>query len=315
VRTIVCGCFVVFGVAIVIAGLTMEPPSSGEASGGPLLAGMGALLVLLFGFVCVQGIRTMRSTGLRLTVDGFQLNNATYAWSDVEDFRVVGDGDGDTHVRVGFTSDAAKHSRTVRVSVTLGRLRYYTTPAYLSLTSFDTGGVRLVHILRSWQHGHRSVGPPARPSVADDVTTVARRRRGPDDLVIPAKRDGRLFNTGMAVFFFVVITFGLPIGILSGAKTPQLWLLIAVGVLWAMLSAITGYVAFDRLRNLRSARLIVHDNGFEFGGQKWAWADIEYVRLAELPFDRDDFSDDGPPVDQILRDRLQRYRYRQDDSL
>jgi hypothetical protein len=97
-----CG-FIAFGLAMVcpivigvVNALRQRPHP--DLGGFAILAAMGALTVLLFGTVFVQELRAWRSTGLRLTPDGYELDGRWRAWTDVEECQLVGKAHFTSHI-------------------------------------------------------------------------------------------------------------------------------------------------------------------------------------------------------------------------
>jgi hypothetical protein len=128
--------------------------------GDALPAVFGGLLALLFGIVLVQEVRVLRSPGLRLTAEGYELNGHMRAWSDVEGFELVGTTSRmKTHILVRY-AHGAHLSRGEKVSVALGRLGYFSAPAYIPRGSFTVGGQPLERILRQWWRGDGDAAGP-----------------------------------------------------------------------------------------------------------------------------------------------------------
>ncbi|WP_164478657.1 hypothetical protein [Mycolicibacterium stellerae] len=332
-RAAVTGCFVVIGLSVAVGGVVVAT-SNGGSAGGYALVAIGVLVTAVFAVPLAQTIGSLTGR-LRLTSNGFEINKHTLVWSDIEGFDTVGGAETGavSHLRVRCRADT-KQSRALRASSALGRLGYYTAPAYIPVGAFDTGGAPLLDILRSWQHGDftaglRAADPPA-------AQPVRRRKRTGDEVVLARKRAAPAFNAAVAVVFFVSIAVGLPATLADDEGDVALWLVIPLTVLWLLLSAVTGIWLYFAVRELFSPGLILHDDGFELDGKVWPWADIEgfqtmlvpdgdghnVVRLgvvyraeaatgssrAELPFSPSDFKTDGQPLEQILRERLQRHR-------
>ncbi|MDT5018260.1 MAG: hypothetical protein QOD39_4420, partial [Mycobacterium sp.] len=262
---VVCGAFFAAGLAMAVGGLTNV--FAGAGGGGMLLAAMGGLCAVIFGLPLLQGLRTLTSSGLRLTPTGFELNKHSYNWSDIEAFDVVG-----SHIRVRRVPGAA-FGHDVKTSETLGRLGLYSGPTYIPRNSFDTGGQPMEDILRRWQQGDRTAGQPVAPT--PDITASTPSAQPPaESLVIPLKRWPRVFVAISAVLWFVVVAGGIPWAI-ADADNPEVWLVIALGVIWLVIVAASGYGAYGALRALRVPELLLTDNGFTFDRHTWAWADIE----------------------------------------
>ena len=99
-------------------------------------------------------MRELRSPGLRLTTDGYELNGRMRAWTDVEGFQLTnGVGLGPTtHILVKY-AHGAQLSPAEKRSKALGRLGFYYGPAYIARGSFNAGGPPLERILRQWWRG------------------------------------------------------------------------------------------------------------------------------------------------------------------
>ena len=123
--------FVVGGLAAVIVGITFIGGEGKDHDFGYVLVASGGIMMLVFGAALVSNLRSLRSPGLRLTTEGFDLPKHSFAWSDVEDFQFVhgGEGMGD-HLRVVYTN-GAEQRRPVRRSAVLDRLGQYTAPLYI----------------------------------------------------------------------------------------------------------------------------------------------------------------------------------------
>jgi hypothetical protein len=332
-RVAVTGCFVMIGLSVAVGGVVAATANGGSA-GGYLLMAIGILVTAVLGVPLAQTIGSLTGP-LRLTSNGFEINKHTYAWSDIEGFDAVGGTETGTvsHLRLRCRADT-KQSRALRASSALGRLGYYTAPAYIPAGAFDTGGVPLLDILRSWQHGDFTAG--RRAAEPPTAQPVRRRRRTGNETVLPRKRAALAFSAAIALVYFLSIVVGLPGIITDGELDPPLWLLFASAIVWLLLSAVTGVWLYIAVRALFSRGLILDDDGFELDGKVWSWADIEgfqtmlvpdsdgynVVRLgvvyragaatgsspAALPFSPSDFKTDGQPLEQILRQWLQRHR-------
>jgi hypothetical protein len=98
-RLVACAVFVTMGATLVVAGLAAIVQHRPDADGMLLLAGMGALVVLMFGRVLLDVVRSLRSPGLRLSINGLDYNGFRFGWADIEAFRVAAGGTtGVTHV-------------------------------------------------------------------------------------------------------------------------------------------------------------------------------------------------------------------------
>src|SRR5689334_20472888 len=128
------------GASLVVAGLAAIVQHRPDADGMLLLTGMGALVVLMFGRVLLDVVRSLRSPGLRLSIQGLDYNGFRFGWADIEAFRVAAGGTtGVTHVRLQFSGDAPL-PRSAKVTVALGKAGFFTAPAYIPVGAFDTGG-------------------------------------------------------------------------------------------------------------------------------------------------------------------------------
>ncbi len=128
-----------------LLGLTLMMFAIFTAEGGVLMFVLGALCAALFGRVAIQGLRTLGSPGLLLSADGFEHNGDYCAWADIETFSVKRE----RHVKVEFIA-GVDLSLAARTSVALGKLGFYTAPAYIPVVSFETDGLPLAAILQNW---------------------------------------------------------------------------------------------------------------------------------------------------------------------
>lgn len=330
VRATVCGCFAAVGLSIIVGGAVIAIGDG--AAGGYLLAVVGVVVTALFGLPFAQAVSSL--TGhLRLTAVGMQINKRLTAWSDIDGFYPVGGDEtgAATHLRIKYRAGAPL-DRPNRASIALGRIGYYTAPAYLPVATFDTGGVPLLQILRGWQRGVHDEHAIAERQKAP--RPAPRRSRSPGDVVLPPRRAAPAFNAAVALVFFVSIAVLLPWMYADEGQPMPLWLIVAATLLWVMLTAATGYWLYMALRELFSRGLTLHDEGFDVGRMTWLWSDIKgftamlvpdshgtnTVRLgviyrnggppAELPFSPSDFKTDGRQLDQVLHEWLRRSRHR-----
>ncbi len=171
-----CG-FILLGLAVTLLGLTGvwlgvtevadvmrhgRDANLGDVAlflgGGVFFAGVGVFVALLFVIVLVQEVQVLRSTGLRLTTDGYELNGRMRAWNDVEGFQLVGQAYGTTHILVRYAG-GAHLSRGEELSAALGVVGYF-APAYIARGRYNTGGQPLERILRQWWRGDGDVAVP-----------------------------------------------------------------------------------------------------------------------------------------------------------
>jgi hypothetical protein len=141
---------------------------------------------------------------------------------------------------------------------------------------------------------------------------------------------------------FLAFAVGGPVLALLETEHHGLWGWIGAIAIWLLCTAFLGVGVYDPLMELRAPGLILHANGFEFDEQTWSWSDIEDIRPAQggsdgnaplglravyrsdrplppapadLPFHARSFATEGRTIDEILREWLQRYDTRQDDSV
>lgn len=132
---------------------------------------------------------------------------------------------------------------------------------------------------------------------------------------------------------FLGFAIGGPVLALLETEHHSLWGWIAGIAIWLLCTAFFAAGVYGLIEDLRKPGLILHANGFEF--EKQPWADIEDIRPAQggadgnaplglravfrpdrplppapaaLPFQARSFQTGGPPIDEFLREWLQRYR-------
>jgi hypothetical protein len=153
IRVVLQGGFVAFGLAMVcpfvigvVNALHRRPHV--DLGGFAIMAVMGVFMVLLFGAVLVQEVRALRSAGLRLTADGYEIDGRWRAWTDVAEFKLVGQAYFTSYIVVKYVPGTTL-SRSEKVSEALRRLGHF-PPTYIARSRFDTGGRPLERILRHW---------------------------------------------------------------------------------------------------------------------------------------------------------------------
>jgi hypothetical protein len=167
VRLVLQGGFVAFGLATVcpfaigVANALRQRPHV-DLGGFAILAAIGTLVALLFGAVLVQEVRALRSPGLRLTTDGYEVNGRRRAWADVAEIQLVGTAYFTSHIVVKYVP-GTQLSRGEKVSEALRWLGYF-PPTYIARSRFNTGGQPLERILRQWWLAD---GYPAASAVRD----------------------------------------------------------------------------------------------------------------------------------------------------
>lgn len=321
--------FLLAGLAMVVGGFIT---ASGGEDGGYVAALVGVLATLVFGYAWVRSLRTVRAPGrIRLTPDGFELYQHSFAWTDVEDFQTVRIG-GDspvTFVKVLWAPSAKQHP-AIRRSAKLEKFGQSTAPSYLQVDVFDTGGPPLQEILRRWKVGDRTAGRPVEVTSEPEPTEPK--------LVIPRTRRGDVRALGIAGALFIGCAVGGPVLLLLEDEPHPRWWWVAGVASWLLLTAFFGVGVWYLVRDLRDPGLRLHDDGFEYQKHRWNWVDIEDIQPAQggsdgnapfgvraqfradrplpsapadLPFYLDSFQTGGTSIDQILREWLQRYRTRQ----
>lgn len=112
------------------------------------LTTLGLPLGVVTGGMLASALRTLRSPGLRLCAEGFELNGGWLAWTDVQEFRPVADGETGhiTHITA-----VCRPGRVSKYNAVRRALGLRAAPTRLYLNAFDTGDVALVDILRRWQ--------------------------------------------------------------------------------------------------------------------------------------------------------------------
>ena len=197
----------------------------------------------------------------------------------------------------------------------------------IGMNVFDTGGMPLQEILRRWKAGDRTAGGPAEAKPRNEVT------RADPQLVIPLRRGPIIAALVTALPMFLLFAIGGPVLAILEVEHHSVWVWIASVVVWLLLTAFLGGSVYGPAMELRDPGLILHGNGFEFQKHLWAWSDIEDVRPTEngaafglravfrpdrplpsvpavLPFQSNSFATDGRPIEEILREWLQRYTTR-----
>ncbi len=162
------------------------------------------------------------------------------------------------------------------------------------------------------------------------------------ELIIPIKR-GRVFaRSGYSLGVLAICVGGVVV-----LLTPRFshlhvaWLIF--GIAFNMLFVIgAGMMAYNDLRSLRSRRLRLDSTGFELGADRWAWKDLSAIDRLErwdgedrivrislrfrpgcsegatssvTPINPPDFDTGGRPLEDIMRDWLQRYGTHQQEPL
>src|ERR1700754_4558091 len=89
-RVALCFLFGAAGVAMAVGGLIGAFSSLAGIAPGLFLAALGGACAVVFGIPLLQGLQILRSSGLRLTAAGFELNNRFRSWTDIEAFDVAG---------------------------------------------------------------------------------------------------------------------------------------------------------------------------------------------------------------------------------
>lgn len=307
VFAIVMAVFTIPGLAVITFGISIV---AGGSANGYLFIVTGSVLTLIFGAGLVSAIQQVRSPGLRLDADGFELDGRLSRWADVSDLYFV-PGKGESSVdRVCVVYVAGvKRRRAVND---------------IPVDSFDTGGPALEDILRSWWRGDRSVGRP-----------VERAYTEPELVLAPDRSDSRGALVIAVPLFVLVVAAGpglLLYALLVDHEQPTMWNVVLGTFAWLAVSVFFGASVHFLRQGLQSPSLILHRNGFEYGEHAWAWSDITAVEPFEdrvrvvfrprrspssapsrLPFRRDGFKTAGRPVDDILREWLDRYVTDRDD--
>ena len=162
-----------------------------------------------------------------------------------------------------------------------------------------------------------------------------------DELIIPIKR-WRVFARSAYSFGVLAICLGGVVLLLTPrfSHLHAAWLIF--GIAFNMLFVVgAGMLAYNDLRSLRSRRLRLDGTGFELGAERWAWNDLSAVERVEqwdgedrvirisvryrpgcsagatssvTPINPLDFDTGGRPLEDILRDWLQRCGTRQHDA-
>jgi hypothetical protein len=154
-------------------------------------------------------------------------------------------------------------------------------------------------------------------------------------LEIARKRRDTIGGLVFTVPLFLGFAIGGPVLALLETEHHSFWGWIAGIAIWLLCTAFFAAGVYGLIEDLRKPGLILHANGFEFEKQAWAWADIEDIRPAQggadgnaplglravfrpdrplppapadLPFQARSFQTGGPPIDEVLREWLQRYR-------
>ena len=162
------------------------------------------------------------------------------------------------------------------------------------------------------------------------------------ELIIPIKR-WRVFSRTLYSFGVLAICVG---GVVLFLTPPARHLHVGwviLGIVFNLLFVVgAGMLAYNDLRSLRSRRLRLDSTGFELGTDRWAWNDLSAVERVEqwdgedriirisvryrpgcaagatsgvTPINPPDFDTGGRPLEDILREWLQRYGTRQQDTL
>lgn len=308
VITIVMAVFTVPGLAVITFGISIV---AGGSANGYLFVVVGSVLTLIFGAGLVASARALRSPGLRLTADGFEVDGRVSRWADVSDLYFV-PGKGESSVDRVCVEYVAGVKRRRAVND-------------IPVDSFDTGGPALEDILRSWWRGDRSVGRP-----------VERAYTEPELVLEPDERDNRLAFAIVSALFMLSVVAGpglLLYSVFVEHAHPEAWGVVLGTVLWLAVVTFLGVGVHWLRQGLHSPALELHHKGFEYGQHSWTWRDIKAVEPFEdrvrvvflarhspssapsrLPFRRDGFKTAGRPVDDILREWLDRYVTDQDDA-
>lgn len=308
VFAIVMAVFTVPGLAVITFGITMI---AGGSPNGYLFIGIGGVLTLIFGGGLVATIREIRSPGLRLDADGFRLDGRVSRWEDVADiYFVPGKGEHSVDAVKLVYVDGVNPRRAVKD---------------IAVDSFETGGPALEDIMRRWWRGDRSAG-----------WQVERTHTEPELVLAPNRNDSRGALIAVVPMFVLAVIGGPGLflyAILVDHERPTVWDLVLGSLIWLAISVFFGAGALFLRRDLQSPSLLLHHNGFEYGDHSWMWRDIRAVEPFEdrvrvvfrsrrslsaapsrLPFRRDGFKTAGRPVDDILREWLDRYMTDQNDA-
>lgn len=298
-RLVGCTVFVTIGASLVIAGLAAILQHRPDADGMLLLAGMGALVVLMFGRVLLDVVLSLCSPGLRLSINGLDYNGFRFGWADIEAFHAaVGGASGVTHVRLQFSRDAPL-PRSAKVSVALGKVGFFTAPAHIPVGAFDAGSRQLINVLQEWWNYYHDPAIEVHPFEADawrnldaDLNFLALGHEirpelcdapDADELILPVRRGQAAANAAGPVLVFVVLLLTFPLVLLDRSPGTPTSLTVGLAVLLLFLAGWTGHAAYRRVRILLRPGLRLHSKGFEFGRDRWAWADVESVHAVEVP--------------------------------
>lgn len=298
-RLVACAVFVTMGASLAVGGLAAILQHRPDADGMLLLAAMGALLVLMFGRVLLDVVRSMRSPGLRLSINGLDYNGFRFSWADIEAFRVaVGGASGVTHLRLRFSLDAPL-PRSAKISVALGKAGFFTAPAYIPVGAFDAGNRQLINILQEWWNYYHDPAIEVHPLEADawrnldaDLNFLALGHEirpelcdapDADELILPVRRGQAAANAAGPVMVFALMLLNFPVLLLDRSADAPASLTVGLAVLLLFLAGWTGHTAYRRIRILLRPGLRLHSKGFEFGRDSWAWADVESVHAVEVP--------------------------------
>jgi hypothetical protein len=140
-----------------------------------------------------------------------------------------------------------------------------------------------------------------------------------DELLIPLKRSRRIRGVlGPLVLLLlgpVGVAVGLPVAHLRNPQPPaftglMIGFAVVVGLIVVTIGGLLGWTVYQRVRIARSPGIMLDGNGFEFMGRTGRWADVEDVTdvISQLPVKPSDFDTGGQPLDDVLRNWLQRYR-------
>lgn len=140
-----------------------------------------------------------------------------------------------------------------------------------------------------------------------------------DELLIPLKRSRRIRGVLGPLVLLLLGPVGVAVGLPAAhARNPNppaftgvmIGFAVVLGLVVLVVGGLLTWTVYQRVRIARSPGIRLDDNGFEFMGRAWRWADVDDVTdaISVLPVKPTDFDTGGQPLDEVLRNWSHRYR-------